>query len=102
MPSTLRCPLTIGGVSTLRFPYGVGGFFPWVDKPVTYHEVVKRDAAVQDVGVAVEVPPVVRHTTHQVCDEAAVPFLPSLDVCYSRPDDQDVRIGGNTAYHLEV
>ena len=34
------------------------------------------DAAVQDVGVAVEVPPAVRYAAHQVCDEAAVPFLP--------------------------
>jgi hypothetical protein len=57
---------------------------------------------VQEVGVAVKVPPAVKHITHQACDKVALPFLPRLGVCHGHPDGRDISVGGDATYYEEV
>ena len=81
---------------------GQTGSPPRVDNPIPSHKVAQRDAAVQEIGVAVKVSPAVWYTAHQVCDEVTVPFLLCLGVCYSCSDGRNGIFGGDTAYHAEV
>ena len=75
---------------------------PRVDESIPSHKVAQRDAVVQEVGMAVKVPPVVWHAAHQVCDEVTVLFLLYLGVCYGRPDDRNGIVGVDITYHAEV